>query len=118
MLPSQESPLLSLTFNQDATCFSCGLEEGFRVFVTSPMGETFRRVFASGLAIVEVLNKSNLVAVVGGGSKPRYPVNKVMIWDDHLNRCIGELVFKSPIRAVRLRRDRMVVALLNKVRVL
>lgn len=40
--------MLYLSFNQDATCFTCGLEEGFRVCQTSPMTDSYRRVFASG----------------------------------------------------------------------
>lgn len=38
-----------------------------------------------------------------------------MIWDDHQNRCIGELSFRSEVRNVKLRRDRVVVVLQNKV---
>ena len=38
-----------------------------------------------------------------------------MIWDDHQNRCIGELSFRSEVKSVRMSRERVVVVLEYRV---
>ena len=58
-----------------------------------------------GIAIAEMVNKTNIMALVGGGDSPKWPTNKLMIWDDLKNKVIGELSFSSQIKAVKINEE-------------
>lgn len=111
-----EIELISVSWNQDYGCFAAGTSCGFRIYNCEPFKETFRRDLKSGgFRIVEMLFRCNILALVGAGDNSQYPPNKVIIWDDHQSRCIGEFAFRSDVRAVKLSRDRIVVVLEHKI---
>jgi len=107
--------ILYVNFNQDNTCFVCGTESGFRVYSTDPFHLTFRREDGSGLGVVCMLFRTNILAFTGGGKNPRFQPQNVVLWDDRNTRVMAELRFKTVVRSVQLRRDLVVVATSNKV---
>lgn len=138
-----DDTLLSLSFNQDGGCLAVGTAKGFRICNVSPFQETHRRTFATaqcrasasdltpsdaenevtdsssrqggGVGKIEMLFRCNLYALVGGGTYPQYPPNRCIIWDDHCGRDAGYLIFRQRVLTVRLRRDRICIALRDKV---
>ncbi|KAI9320323.1 WD40-repeat-containing domain protein [Zopfochytrium polystomum] len=110
--------LLFANFNQDFGCFAVGTTAGFRIYNTDPLQEKVRREFLDvpgGIAIAEMLHRTNYIALVGGGRHPKFPTNRVMIWDDLKGRIVMEFQMRSEVKAVRFRKDRLVIVLLNKV---
>lgn len=69
----------------------------------------------SGIGIIKMLYKTNYVALVGGGKKPRFPLNKLCIWDDLKEKDSIIIEFTTPILNVHLSRTHIIVVLKNMV---
>ncbi|XP_049849673.1 uncharacterized protein LOC126319982 [Schistocerca gregaria] len=107
--------VLHVSFNQENTCLAVATETGFFVCDVNPLKLRFIRNFDEGIGIIEMLFRCNILALVGGGRRPKYPLNCVMLWDDHQEKKIAELEFRTDVKAVKMRKDCIIVALENKV---
>ena len=104
-----EDQMLYVSFNQDSSCFVIGTQRGFKIYSSYPLKNSYERILDGGIGIVEMLYKSNIIALVGGGHSPKYNKNKVIIWDDYQNKIISELKFSSSVLNVKLKRDKIFV---------
>ena len=53
-----------------------------------------------------MLNKTNVLALVGGGRNPKFLPNKVILWDDSQAKTVTELRFSVYIKKVKLKKDK------------
>ncbi|KAI1211961.1 WD40 repeat-like protein [Annulohypoxylon truncatum] len=119
--PVIESPpehaALSVTFNSDASRFVVGLDSGFCIFHSSTSQVQTARVFNAGLGLVQMMGNANYLALVGGGRSPKFPQNKVIVWDDSKSKIALELATLTAVRGVQISKSRIAVVLQNSVRV-
>jgi hypothetical protein len=110
------SSLLTCTFNQDGGCLAIGTTGGFSVHNLHPQyALSVDRALRGGVGCVEMLFRCNLMALVGGGPTPHSAPHRVLVWDDHLPKEIGELSFRQVVLRVKLRKDSIAVALRDRV---
>lgn len=113
---TRQSSLLTCSFNQDGGCLAIGTDSGFSVHNLHPQyAVSVDRPLQGGIGLVEMLFRCNLMALVGGGPSPQAPPHRVLIWDDHIPKEIGELSFRQVVLSVRLRKDAIAVALRDRV---
>ncbi|PHH91671.1 hypothetical protein CDD83_10756 [Cordyceps sp. RAO-2017] len=114
---SNPTAVLSVSFNSDSSCFAVGLESGICIFHTKSCLLKASRDFNAGIGLVQMMGKTNYLALVGGGRSPKFAMNKAIIWDDMKGKVALDIAALSTIRGVRLGRERIVVVLHNSVRI-
>jgi len=115
----EDRGVTNLIFNQDHGLFACCTETGVKIFNVQPLAKkTLLRDTAIGtVASVEMLGRSNLLAFVSGGNKPKFAENAILIWDDKRKDFIYELTFPQPVLAVKMQKKRLIAVLLNRIHV-
>ncbi|KAI0921327.1 hypothetical protein AcW1_004662 [Taiwanofungus camphoratus] len=115
---SSTSPVLifDARFDPDCHIFTASTQAGFAVYRTWPLELLRKRELTGGtLSAVVPLHTSSLLFLIGGGRSPRYPPNKVILWDDALGQEVAELEFRERVRGLACRRGWLAVALRRRV---
>ncbi|KPM35375.1 SVP1-like protein 2 [Neonectria ditissima] len=114
---SSTEAVLSVSFNNDASCFAAGLDSGICIFHTKSCLLKASRDFNAGIGLVQMMGMTNYLALVGGGRSPKFAMNKAIIWDDMKGKVALEITALTAVRGVQLGRERIAVVLQNSVRV-
>ena len=68
-----------------------------------------------GISCFDVLESSNLIAIVAGGKMPKFDPSKVVLYDLFKSEILAEFEFSSPVKSVFLRRNLLIVLFTTKI---
>uniref|UniRef100_A0A8C4YRX1 WD repeat domain 45 n=1 Tax=Gopherus evgoodei TaxID=1825980 RepID=A0A8C4YRX1_9SAUR len=99
------------------------MESGVRIYNVEPLMEKghLDHEQVGSVALVEMLHRSNLLAIVGGGGNPKFSEISVLIWDDARegkggkDKLVLEFTFTKPALAVRMGHDKIIIVLRNRI---
>ncbi|KAK9473058.1 WD40-repeat-containing domain protein [Dipodascopsis tothii] len=103
-----------VNFNQDYSCISVGTKHGYKIYNCDPFGKCFFKA-NGGIAIVEMLFCTSLVALVGIGDQPSLSPRRLHIINTKRQSTICELTFPTSVLAVKLNRRRLIVVLEEQI---
>ncbi|TQS35443.1 hypothetical protein Golomagni_04136 [Golovinomyces magnicellulatus] len=112
---SNSPVVLSVAFNQDASCFSVGRESGFSVFNSDPCYLRVSRELGAGIGIVQMIEKSNFIGIVGDGTESIFSQNKVIVWDDAKHKIALRISNPTNVLGIRMSKKHIIVILQNSV---
>ena len=110
--------ILYLSFNFDNTFFSVGTEIGFKVFSTDTLRLKIERNLGGGIGLIQMLGRSNIFCLGGGGKNPKYLLNKLIIFDDKKSKEIYEFRFNSKINNCKIKQEKIFVICQNEISII
>ncbi|KAL7717414.1 Uncharacterized protein QTN25_005228 [Entamoeba marina] len=99
--------------DQTATTLALGTTHGFIIYgIENKLPYVrFKRTFGKGIGLICPLNRTNLVALVGGGYSPFASRRSVIVWDDNKSETIFKKDFSTEVTSILLTKERLFVSL-------
>ena len=79
------------------------------IYNSFPLKLKCKREMGGGIVLIEMLNRSNIIALVGGGNNPKFDNNKVIIWDDLECAISAEIIVTYIVQNVKLKRTKIFI---------
>ena len=112
-----KSEILALSFNQDHTFLAVASSRGAVICRCHPFDIVHELFELGAVGIAEMLFSTNLLALVGSGTNPKFSTRTLKIWDTDAQAELFSINFADAIIGVRLNRKRLVVVLRTKLQV-
>ena len=114
---SRQKEVHSVSINEEGNLFVACMDSGVRIYNMEPLVGKLRIDSSTigSITLCALLQRTNLIAMVGGGNRARYADNTVLIWDDSTKQFVLEFTFASTVLALRTRRDRLFVVERNRI---
>lgn len=101
-----------ISSNQTQEYFAVATQTGFEIIQNDSSSEKIKKKIQNlneSVEIIEMMYKTNFIVLVLSSAR-----HKVVIWDDHERKNRTEITFNSVVRAVKLRKDMLVIVLEHK----
>ena len=84
-------------------------EVSFKINITKLYNYFNISVLDGGIGIIEMMYKTNIFGLVGGGKNPKYTPNKVILWDDYQTKVLNEFKLTSSVKNLKLKKDKIII---------
>ena len=109
-----DSKANKISFNQDYSLISIGTNFGYKILELSPL-HIHIKYLLGGIYNCELSYRSNLIALTGGGKKPKFNTKKVVIYND-LEECVeNEYKFSTPVLNVKFKKTYIFIVCKKKI---
>ena len=102
----------SISSNQSQEYFAVATQTGFEIIQNDSSSDKIKKKIQNlneSVEIIEMMYKTNFIVLVLSSAR-----HKVVIWDDHERKNRTEITFNSVVKAVKLRKDMLVIVLEHK----
>ena len=106
---------LYLSFNPDSSLFCIGTNKGFRVFTSNPFKCVGKRDISGGIGIVEILNNTNIFALVGTEENLKFGPNKVILWNELKQKVENQLIVSNNVKNIKIKRTKIFIIEENNI---